>query len=420
MRRNIKAVATLAVMLAVLSTWASPSAQQAARPQRASIAITQLDELGPWDAYLGQLRTSGALRVASVKQDPDVPSQTVERLQQDYGGVRIWGGDIVRLSQRSSAVGIFGAVAPELDLPTTPAFDAGAAAERIRQAEGTNLVVAPELTILAMKRGGYALVYTAVLADARFTRVFVDAQTGEALERYSEIHFQSAVGTGRGVLGDTKKISVLQQNGTFVTSDTHRPPTLNTYDMRGDLRRAKAVLIGGSLSAGDLARDTDNAWSDAGAVDAHAYIGWTYDYFFKRFGRHGLDDHNGPIGSLINPVFPQDVLSLSLDDLSVFALNAFWCPVCGPNQTGLMMFGSGLPANLSAGGQSYGPFAGALDIVAHELTHAVTSLHLEPDGRQRAGALNESFSDMMGTSAEFFYRGLGVSPHRRTMSSART
>ena len=178
-----------------------------------------------------------------------VPSQTVERLQRSRGGVHIWGGDIVRLSQQSSAVGIFGAVAPELDLPTTPAFDAGTAAERIRQAEGTNLVVAPELTILAMKRGGYALVFTAVLADARFTRVFIDAQTGEALERYSEMRFQSAIGTGRGVLGDTEKISVLQQNGTFVTSDTHRPPTLNTYDMRGDLRRAKAVLIGGALTA---------------------------------------------------------------------------------------------------------------------------------------------------------------------------
>ena len=398
----------LAVVLAVLSNWANPSAQQAGRPQRASIAITQLDDLAPWDAYLGQLRASGALRVTSVKQDPDVPSQTVERLQQYYGGVRIWGGDIVRLSQRSSAVGIFGAVMPELDLSTTPAFGAAVAADRIRQAASTDLVVAPQLVILALKRGGFALVYTAVLADARFTRVFVDAQTGEELERYSEMHFQSAVGTGRGVLGDTKKISVLQQNGTFVSSDTHRPPTLNTYDMRGDLRRAKAVLIGGALSAGDLARDSDNDWSDAGAVDAHAYIGWTYDYFFKRFGRHGLDDHDGPIGSLVNSVFPQDVLSLSLDDLSTYALNAFWCPVCGPNQAGLMMFGSGLPANLSAGGQSYAPFAGALDIVAHELTHAVTSYTSNLMGANEAGALNESFSDMMGTSAEFFYRDLGV------------
>jgi hypothetical protein len=26
---------------------------------------------------------------------------------------------------------------------------------------------------------------------------------------------------------------------------------------------------------------------DVSAVDAHAHIGWTYDYYFKRHGRHG-------------------------------------------------------------------------------------------------------------------------------------
>ena len=32
-----------------------------------------------------------------------------------------------------------------------------------------------------------------------------------------------------------------------------------------------------------LAADADNEWTDAAAVDAHAYAGWTYDYLYKRF-----------------------------------------------------------------------------------------------------------------------------------------
>ena len=41
-------------------------------------------------------------------------------------------------------------------------------------------------------------------------------------------------------------------------------------------------------------------------MDAHTYAGWTYDYFFKRFGRRGLDDDDIPILSLVHPVRRED------------------------------------------------------------------------------------------------------------------
>ena len=47
-------------------------------------------------------------------------------------------------------------------------------------------------------------------------------------------------------------------------------------------------------------------------------------------------------------------------------------------------------------------FAGGLDIVAHELTHGVTDYSSDLIYRNESGALNEAFSDMMGTSVEFF------------------
>ena len=56
-------------------------------------------------------------------------------------------------------------------------------------------------------------------------------------------------------------------------------------------------------------------------VDAHAYIGWTYDYYFKRFGRRGLDNRDRAIVNVVHPARRQDVLQ-NFEQFSVFYTNA--------------------------------------------------------------------------------------------------
>ena len=51
--------------------------------------------------------------------------------------------------------------------------------------------------------------------------------------------------------------------------------------------------------------------------------------------------------------------------------------------------------------------AGGLDIVAHELTHGVTDYTSKLVYQGESGALNEAFSDMIGTSVEFFFQPPG-------------
>jgi len=137
------------------------------------------------------------------------------------------------------------------------------------------------------------------------------------------------------------------------------------------------------------------------------YLGYTYDYYFKRFGRSGLDDRNAPIYAITHPVRRSDLATLSLDDIDTYLLNAFWCGGCGPTFRGAMVFGDGLPPNLSIGGQTFDFFSGALDIVAHELTHGLTQYTSNLIYRNESGALNEAFSDILGTGAEFFYQTPG-------------
>jgi thermolysin len=72
-----------------------------------------------------------------------------------------------------------------------------------------------------------------------------------------------------------------------------------------------------------------------------------------------------------------------------------------------MVYGEGLPAGVTIDGQTWDFLSGALDIVAHELTHGVTEYTSNLVYRNESGALNESFSDMMGTSAEFFFQPPG-------------
>ena len=60
------------------------------------------------------------------------------------------------------------------------------------------------------------------------------------------------------------------------------------------------------------------------------------------------------------------------------------------------------------GDRDFAAFSGALDVVAHELTHGVTQYTWDGIYEGESGALNEAFSDVMGTGAEFFHQAAGA------------
>jgi thermolysin len=73
-----------------------------------------------------------------------------------------------------------------------------------------------------------------------------------------------------------------------------------------------------------------------------------------------------------------------------------------------MVYGEGLPQKLrDTEGHNWNFLAGGLDVVSHELTHGVTEFTSNLEYHDEPGALNEAFSDMMGTSVEFFFQEAG-------------
>lgn len=118
------------------------------------------------------------------------------------------------------------------------------------------------------------------------------------------------------------------------------------------------------IKEGDPQHPDDVAWA------AHQNAGIVYDYYRTRFGRDSYDNRGSVIRSTVH--------------FSRRYNNAFWTP-----DFRQMVYGDG-------DGVTFSPLSAALDVVAHELTHAVTSSTARFVYASEAGALDESFADFFG------------------------
>jgi Zn-dependent metalloprotease len=400
-----RAAGAMAVGLIALALYRMPASAQ--QPGRGRVTITSAStaDLRDWSPRIDSLRRSGELRLRVRRNDPLLTGRTHERYDQYHRGVRVYGADVAEQLNGGQVVSAFGQLYEGIDIETSPAIEADRAREIVEARAGVELGRAPELVILPRDANAtYVLAWRVRAATGRDVReYFVDARDGTIAFEYSDLktQTQSAVGRGQGVLGDSKKISVSPTAGQFVTTDRLRPPAINTYDMRGDyLRTIRYLNKAIQLTANDLASDADNTWTDGATVDAHVYAGWTYDYFFKRFSRRGLDNQDLPLISLVHPARRADFFQL-FPVVPDFYLNAFYYG------EGIMVYGEGLPPGVTPGGQTVDFFSAALDVVAHELTHGVTEYTSNLIYQHESGALNESFSDIIGTSVEYYFQQPG-------------
>jgi thermolysin len=329
----------------------------------------------------------GALSLSRVQQDPDFPGRRHLRFDQRVGGVRVFGAQLVQqVDAGGETLSVSGTIDEGLSLDLRPVLTSDQAAREAERLSprGAAALGEPELVVLP-RAGGPVLAWTLwVRLDHQLERAFVDARGGGVVHRYCDLRTEAAVGLGSGVWGDRKKVSADSWSGIFRAEDRLRPPALATYDLRGSPSALATALSTGRLDASLLAADVDNDWADGAVVDAHAYAGWTYDYYFKRHQRRGLDGLDLAMRSVTH-IVPR----------SWGFANAFWDPF-----SSAMYYGDG--------DAEFAAFSGALDVVAHELTHGVTQYTWDGIYEGESGALNEAFSDIMATGAEFFHQPEGA------------
>ena len=124
-----------------------------------------------------------------------------------------------------------------------------------------------------------------------------------------------------------------------------------------------------NLKAKLMVTDSEST-SDNVAQAAHDHAKTVYDFYKIKFGRDSYDGRGADIVSTVH--FKKNYN------------NAYWT-----DWHGQMVYGDG-------DGRTFAPLALALDIVGHELTHAVTSRTARFVYAEEAGALDESFADYFG------------------------
>ncbi|TYR78861.1 peptidase M4 family protein [Priestia megaterium] len=351
------------------------------------------------DKYkLNSKRAEQSFKVKETIEDP-LGQATIVRLQQVYNGIPIWGStQLAHVEKDGTLKVVSGTVAPDLDkkvklkekrtikskkaielaeqdLGFTPAYESEPSAELYVYPNGKNTTYAyvVNLNFLTPKPGNYYY--------------FIDAKSGKVLDKYNTINESAAsakpdapadqdkkaknvtgtnkVGTGKGVLGDTKSVNTTLSGSSYYLQDNTRGAAIYTYDGKN------RTILPPKLWA-----DADNVFNssyDAPAVDAHYYAGVTYDYYKNVFNRNSYDNAGAPLYSTVHYGRNYN--------------NAFW-------NGSRMVYGDG-------DGVNFVPLSGGLDVIAHELTHAVTERSSDLIYQDESGALNEAISDIFGTLVEY-------------------
>jgi pseudolysin/vibriolysin len=303
------------------------------------------------------------------------------RLQQTHDGVPVLGSEVAVHADETLFMGYAGSVTRNLDdfdaAPTVDASEAVAAAIadhpggtieyaiqeatlfiRPRPGEGADLVWQVELFHEVQQPGG---------EPGRWI-VAIDARTGAVLDRYDALMtLEQASGSGgnpKRASAWTNALDVMPDAGGFAMS-TDRLVTRNMMHFEeGDAPIAR----GASLID----------FPDPVVNDAHGYTEITLDMMRDWMDRDSVDDAGMVIGSRVHYMWNYN--------------NAYWLG----NQ---VTYGDG---DLDKG--SYA-FTGDINVVGHEINHGFTRHHSNLAYQGEWGGLNESFSDVAGTIAEYYVEG---------------
>jgi len=179
------------------------------------------------------------------------------------------------------------------------------------------------------------------------------------------LYNNNGVASGMTASNLVKEVTVIA--GNYRLREAGRGKGIFTYDMKNGVAYALSV---------DFVDDNDN-FTDTNAragVSAHWAAEATYDYYLSKHGRNSFDN---AAGRIISYVHYQNNFN-----------NAFW---------------DGARVTFGDGNGNNEPLV-TLDIVGHELTHGVTEFSANLIYVNESGALNESFSDILGEAIESFVK----------------
>ena len=309
------------------------------------------------------------------------------RLQQLHRGVPVLSSEIIVHADETTFLGLNGTITRNLPgLDVTPAVAEAAALEAARRHHAATAAATgairyereqSRLLIMPGEAGGASLVWHhELLVEAQpgvepgRWHIFVDARSGEVVRAFDGLatleQASGPGGNGRTPRSWDAQLDV-EVGGDGYLMETERIVTYDMENSEGDL--PDMPVTSATLD-----------FPDRYVNDAHGFTEVTLDMLRDWYGYESIDGAGFQIVNRVHYGVDYDV--------------AFWDGVH-------VTFGDSDPS------VRY-PRPGALDIVAHEMAHGFTEFHsgLIYDGM--SGGMNESFSDVLGTLAEFFHEGDGA------------
>ncbi len=217
-------------------------------------------------------------------------------------------------------------------------------------------------------------------ADTSAPVVFVDAHTGEIVDGYDNLQ----TGTGSSLYSGTVNISTSLSGSNYYMEDTTRRQ--GTFNMNNSGNTSTGT--GGTQSRYTDADDNWTATNARAGVDAHYGAAKTFDYYQTVHGRNGIDGNYGP-GTTTAIANGVSIVASRVHFGSGYN-NAFW-------YQNMMSYGDG-------DGTTFSPLT-STDVCGHEMTHGVTERTANLTYSKESGALNESWSDIMGAMVELYADG---------------
>jgi len=204
--------------------------------------------------------------------------------------------------------------------------------------------------------------------------VYVDAQNGEILDRISQIHHDDEMveGSGQTNYNGVQNFQVESFGVNFRLKNCL--PDIRIFDAQNT----------NSYPISDITHSTPNFNNHHNGVDVYWGVNGTVKILQEQFGWISYDNEGGKIRCWVN--FKEKYN------------NAFY-------NGSWFVFGNG-------DGIQYNSFT-PLDITAHEITHAITDHTANLVYRGESGAINESFSDIMGMIVECYILYGGI-PNENT------
>ncbi|PGM70932.1 bacillolysin [Bacillus cereus] len=360
-------------------------------PSTESYRDIVFDYINQQKYHLGSETAENSFNITKVENDS--LGTTVVRLQQIFKGVPVWGSTQVAHINKDGVLNVFsGSVIPDIPQNLRNQEQRLSSEEAVSIAinnaslqSNPNVKHQASLVIYAKEdivRYAYNIHLSTFNPKPENHDFFIDATDGtvlnhvellRGLQEAKEIKGEIRKGTGNDSFGFKQRLNLVEENGIKYLVDKTRGQGIYTYDAQnlGDDEDE-------SLLPGILFNSIDGKFvnqKDQAAVDAHVYAGKVYDYYKKV---HGRDSYDGKGAKLVSSVHFGENYA-----------NAFWSP-----EQGQMVYGDGNGTTRA--------YSAAVDVVGHELTHAVIENTSNLIYENESGALNESISDVFGTLIEFY------------------